>query len=170
MHLVLFRHGPAAARDPGRWPDDALRPLTGQGEKRTASAARGLARLEPEPSLVLTSPLVRASRTAAIVARALGIGRVEKTDALSPGGSWRRLLETLEAHAGERGIVLVGHEPDLGKLAGTLIFGAPAALPIKKAGGCSIAMDEGFRPGGGRLIWFLAPRMLRRWPSGRERV
>jgi phosphohistidine phosphatase len=170
MRVVLFRHGPAASRDDERWPDDGLRPLTGQGEKRTAAAARGLARLEPAVSLVLTSPLARAHRTAEIAAGVFGIDAFETCDALAPGGSWRRVLETLATRKDEPAILLVGHEPDLGKLAGTLLFGAPTALPIKKAGGCAIVMDGEFQPGAGRLAWFLAPRMLRRWSAKKEKV
>jgi phosphohistidine phosphatase len=153
-----------------RWPDDDLRPLTGQGEKKTAAAARGLSHLEPEVGLVITSPLVRARQTADIVARVLGVGTVETDEALGPGGSWRTVLSTIESHRREGAVVLVGHEPDLGKLAGTLLFGAPAALPIKKAGGCSILIDDELQPGTGRLAWFMAPRMLRQWRPRKEKV
>jgi len=54
--------------------------------------------------------------------------------------------------------VLVGHEPDLGKLAGVLLFGAPAALPLRKAGACSIEFDNHCAAGKGRLRipWLLA--------------
>lgn len=170
MRVVLFRHGPAATRDAVRWPDDDLRPLTGQGEKRTAAAARGLAHLEPEVGLVITSPLVRARQTADIVARVLDLHAIETDEALGPGGSWRRVLKTLEAHRRHHTVVLVGHEPDLGKLAGTLLFGAPAALPIKKAGGCAIVMNDDLEPGTGQLAWFMAPRMLRQWRPRKEKV
>ena len=57
-------------------------------------------------------------------------------------------------------MVLVGHEPDLGKLAGVLLFGAPTEVPLKKAGACSIAA-EAAEAGAGRLRWLLPPATLR---------
>jgi phosphohistidine phosphatase SixA len=64
MKIILFRHGPAGARDPSRWPDDAERPLTARGEKRTRLAAMGLRRVEKNIERLITSPLKRADRTA----------------------------------------------------------------------------------------------------------
>lgn len=170
MRIILFRHGPAASRDTERWPDDALRPLTGQGAKRTAQAARGLARIERGIGLVATSPFVRADETARILAGACGLEGAETTDALVPGRSFRQALEWLDSHRDAGDIVLVGHEPDLGKLAGTLVFGAPAWLPLKKAGACAIEIDGDLQPGTGRLVWFMQPKMLRRWSGGKEKV
>jgi phosphohistidine phosphatase len=169
MRVILFRHGPAAERDGVRWPDDALRPLTGQGAKRTATAGQGVARIERGIGVVASSPLVRADQTARIVARACGLDDHETIDALVPGRSYRKTLEWLRAHRDAGDVVLVGHEPDLGKLAGTLVFGAPTWLPLKKAGACAIDIDGEFQPGTGRLVWFMQPKLLRRWSTGKEK-
>src|SRR5437762_3410272 len=56
---------------------------------------------------------------------------------------------------------LVGHEPDLGKLAGSLVFGAPRALPLKKAGACAIDFAGPVEAGAGQLAWFMSPKQLR---------
>jgi phosphohistidine phosphatase len=170
MRVILFRHGPAAGRDAVRWPDDADRPLTARGAKRTASAARGLARIEPRVGLVASSPLTRAEQTARIVTERCGLGDFETTGALAPGASYRKVLEWLRTHRDSGDVVLVGHEPDLGKLAGTLVFGAPTWLPLRKAGACAIEIDGDFQPGTGRLVWFLQPKLLRRWSIGKERA
>jgi len=170
MRVVLFRHGPAADRDAVRWPDDDERPLTPRGERRTRAAARGLARLEPALTRIVTSPLMRAARTAGLLAEALDAHDVETDDALRPGGSYRALLQRIAQHRDEPGIVLVGHEPDLGKLAGTLLFGAPAAVPLKKAGACAIELEDEMLPGTGRLTWFLSPKLLRRGVGKKERI
>ncbi len=167
MRLILFRHGAAGHADPARWPDDGLRPLTERGEEHVREAARGLMRLEGECAGVLSSPLARAALTAELVREELGIERaVGFHDGLGPAGSTRSLLESLAAQAGDQTLVLVGHEPDLGKLAGMLIFGAPAHLPLKKAGACGIRFEAGLRPGTGQLAWFLPPKALRRLGRG----
>ncbi|HUA22716.1 MAG TPA: histidine phosphatase family protein, partial [Steroidobacteraceae bacterium] len=68
MQLLILRHAIAFPRDAKRWPDDAKRTLTMEGAKRARRAAAGLKRMTKQPTLVLTSPLVRARDTAAIFA------------------------------------------------------------------------------------------------------
>lgn len=171
MRILLFRHGPAGTRDPLRWPDDRERPLTEKGRARTRRAGEGLAHLEPGISIVFTSPLRRCAETAQLLREAAGeTATVRPNEALAPGGSWHDVLETLGGAPGADTVVLVGHEPDLGKLAGVLLFGAPAAMPLRKAGACSIEFVAHPAPGKGRLRWFLPPRALRRFARQRSKV
>src|SRR5262249_1795446 len=166
MRLILFRHGPAGQRDAGRWPDDGQRPLSERGAQRTRAAARGLSRCEPGIEVIASSPLLRAEATAPLLADELGDADVQLLDALRPGGSWRQVVAHLAAMPQGGTVALVGHEPDLGKLAGSLVFGAPCALPLKKAGACAIDFEGGVAAGRGRLVWLLAPRFLRRVAGG----
>lgn len=167
MRLVLFRHGPAGDRDPVRWPDDSARPLTEKGVARTRSAALGLLALERRLSVVLTSPLARALQTARLLAEAAELDAPIELDALAPGESWRQVLAALarlheETRLGDDDVVaLVGHEPELGKLAGVLLFGAPQSLPMKKAGACAVDFRGVPAAGTGSIRWFLGPRALR---------
>lgn len=156
MMIVLFRHGPAGKADPKHWPDDRLRPLSPSGKERTRIAAHGVRRLLDSPVRIFTSPLKRAAETAQLLGDAIGIGEVEVLEALAPGGSHRKILEAAKS---EGTVVLVGHEPDLGTLAGAMI--GVGGLPLKKAGACAIAFDGAPKLGTGRLSWFLAPRILR---------
>ena len=170
MRIILFRHGPAGERDPMRWPDDRERPLSPKGIERTRRCAEGIVRMEGGLSQVVTSPYFRATQTAMLLSEAGGLTAPLELASLEPGGSWRETLGSL-AHAEPGGTVaLVGHEPDLGKFAGVLLFGAPAALALKKAGACSIEFDEAPRAGSGRLRWFLPPRALRRFSRSRSHV
>ena len=163
MWVYLFRHGPAGQRDAERWPDDHRRALTERGMRRTERAAHGLAGLERRPLHVLTSPLERATQTATLLERELTLaGPVLIAEELAPSGPFAKLIGRLHRLATDA-VVIVGHEPDLGRLAGLLVFGDPErALPLKKAGCCAIAFEGAVRPGEGRLVWLLTPRMLRR--------
>ncbi|HVP15449.1 MAG TPA: histidine phosphatase family protein, partial [Terriglobales bacterium] len=143
-------------------PDDGLRPLTVRGTARTRLAVRGLLRLEPGISSVLTSPLLRAMETARLLCAELDGVKPETLDALASGGSRRRVLERLARSKADTIVALVGHEPDLGRLIGTMLFGAPAAVPLKKAGACAIAFVGAPRADEGQLLWLLPPRTLRR--------
>jgi len=163
MRVVILRHGPAGKRDPERWPDDASRPLTPRGIARTQLACRGLVQLERDLARILTSPLTRAAETAQILSEASEREvKTETFDALAPGHSFRTLIERLASLPAEETVALVGHEPDLGKLAGVLLIGAPAALPLKKAGACVISFEGPVAPGAGHLEWFLTPGVLRK--------
>ena len=162
LRIVLFRHGPAGKPDASRWPDDEARPLTSRGEARTRAAAAGLVRLSSSARAIWSSPLVRAAGTAALLREAYREPRVHTVEALRPRGSWRAIIERLQQHRGAGGtLVLVGHEPELGKLAGTLVFGAPRALPLRKAGACAIDFEGPIEAGKGQIAWFMTPKLLR---------
>jgi phosphohistidine phosphatase len=171
LRVVLFRHGPAGTRDAARWPDDGLRPLTSRGEVRTRVAASGLVRLTGGVRAIWTSPLARAAASAALLREASREARVSIVEALRPGGSWREIIERLQQGRGAGGtIVLVGHDPDLGKLAGSLVFGAPRALPLKKAGACAIDFEGPVEAGHGQIAWLVPPKLLRSLARKREKA
>ena len=161
MRVVLFRHGPAGERDATRWPDDDLRTLSPRGETRTRAAAAGLARLVGDVREIWTSPLARCQASAALLREACPGAKRVTVDALRPGGSWREIIEKLRAGRREGTIVLVGHEPDLGNLAGSLVFGAPRAMPLKKAGACAVDFGRDVEAGKGEIAWLLTPKVLR---------
>lgn len=165
MRVILFRHGPAGDPDPSQWPNDADRPLTPKGIERTRQAARGLARIVGDVTIVLTSPYLRAHQTARLIGEAFGVERIETLDALSSGSPARGVLEALARREATETLVLVGHEPDLGLLAG-MMTGAGRSLPLKKSGGCAIEFDGSLRVAKtARLLWYLPPRILRKLGS-----
>jgi len=165
MNLHLLRHGIAAAKDDPSFVSDGERPLTGKGIKRMRKAARGISRLDIEFNAILTSPLIRARQTAEIVADALGLdSAIEEISELAPDGSSDRLLSVLSRFTEEENILLVGHEPFLGKFAGVLVAGkenSELALPQKKGGICRIEVDALPLSQAGQLQWFITPRQLR---------
>jgi phosphohistidine phosphatase len=164
VRLYLLRHAIAAPRDSGRYPDDNVRPLTREGRKRMERAARGMRALGLRFDLVLSSPLARAVETARIAAAAarprpdLKILRP-----LAPGGGAGGVLAGLSSLPADAAVLMVGHEPDLSRLAGALILEHRDDLPLefKKGGLCRIDFDGAARLGGGRMIFHLPPRVLR---------
>ena len=161
MRILLYRHAPAETSDPQSWPDDLLRPLTTRGKVRARRVTRAIVRLEPGITRVLTSPAARCTATADILCRELGPAFTpEPLASLAPGGSWRETLRALERETADSVVVLVGHEPDLGKFAGVLLFGAPASVPLKKAGACAIEAESA-EAGAGRLRWLWSAGVLR---------
>jgi phosphohistidine phosphatase len=157
--LYLVRHAIAAERG-DQYPDDAKRPLTGQGMVRFRKAVRGLAELDVEVDLILTSPFVRARQTADILSEQLrGHPEIVETGALIPGAAHADLIAELANHAKRSALALVGHEPGIGTAAARLV-GAKGAFEFKKGGVCRIDVSSLPPAGPGRLVWFATPKML----------
>jgi phosphohistidine phosphatase len=163
VELYLVRHAIAAERDSARWPDDAKRPLTPEGEARFRTAARGLARIVPGVDTVLSSPFVRAWRTAELLAEEAGWPAPKPEPALEAGRRVTTATAALRRSADRESVALVGHEPNLSELAAHLLIGADddLAIEIKKGGVVCLALDEGIRAGSAWLRWSVSPKMLR---------
>lgn len=160
LELYLIRHGVAAERGDD-YPDDSKRPLTNGGISRLRKEAKALDELGGALDHIITSPLVRARQTADIFAESLkSKPSVSQSDALAPAGTSSAVIQELAKHMRKGRIALVGHEPNLGELAGRLI-GARMPLEFKKGAICRIDFEV-FPPKGiGQLRWFVTPRMLR---------
>ena len=134
MHIYLLRHGIAEDGGPGL--PDHDRALTDDGWKRLRNAAPTWRSLVPTPAVVLVSPLRRALQTAEVLVEAVGYtGELRVADALVPSGAPAVALSMLEAEALSQtdSVAVIGHEPHLGYLLGTLLTGHPRqAVPLKK--------------------------------------
>ena len=117
VRLFIVRHAEAAPGEP-----DALRPLTGAGRDQ----ARALAERLPAADAILTSPLLRARETAALIGRAAGI-EAEVAERLAPGATAEDVRASVEGREGT--VVVVGHQPDCSKIAAELTGGPEPAFP-----------------------------------------
>ena len=160
LELYLIRHGVAAERGED-YPDDSKRPLTNGGISRLRKEAKALDELGVALDHIITSPLVRTRQTADIFAESMkSKPSVSQSDALAPAGTSTAVIQELAKHMRKARIALVGHEPNIGELAGRLI-GARMPLEFKKGAICRIDFEV-FPPKGiGQLRWFVTPRMLR---------
>jgi len=165
MNLYLLRHGIAAAADEPGIESDHERPLTPKGIKRMRKAAKGLRRLAIPFDVVLTSPLIRASQTAEIVAEELGLQtELQKISGLAPESSVDNLLFGLTRFQNPEHLLLVGHQPLLGETAVFLLRGKEKShldIPLKKGGICRIEIDALPPTKPGTLHWLLVPKQLR---------
>ncbi len=122
MRLFLARHAKAAPGHP-----DELRPLTSEGREQARALGERLA--AARPSVVFTSPLLRARETGSAIAKASG-AELRIDDRLAPGATAEIVVELVEG-AGEV-VVAVGHQPDCSEIAAALGEGdvpfSPAAF------------------------------------------
>jgi phosphohistidine phosphatase len=151
MRITLIRHGKSV--DSEDWHgEDAARPLTREGAQQVRRCLKAL-RPVIDGDEIWTSPWLRARQTAEQAAELWERPLAERPwlagDAAEP-------QEWLAELRGAGDVVLVGHEPDLGKFIGFLVGGRP--MPLKKGG---VAVLEGLpRAGGMDLRLFLSPKLL----------
>lgn len=158
MEVLVLRH--ARAEDVAV--TDEARELTGKGEGQAVAVGRFCAGHRLVPGLILTSPVVRAERTARLVARECGVGVEVREDArLACGASSDDILGVLgEVEALARRVMVVGHQPDLGDfLAFALGLGSGAAIAVGK-GSLSGLELAGARSGSARLLFHLPPKLM----------
>ena len=156
VQLHLLRH--AHAGDPEGWNGpDAARPLSAKGEQQAERLGRFLAEVGFQPDAIITSPKIRAARTAEIVAEALGV-EVREDERLAREFD----LVTVEAILFDAGEpvkpVLVGHDPDFSDVLATLC-GTPS-VPMRKGAFARIDVSRPLAPGTGTLRWLVSPDLL----------
>lgn len=163
MDLYLVRHAVAFSRDPTRWPDDGERPLTPEGEARFRKAARGVRRIVTSVDVVLSSPFLRAWRTAELLEEEAGWPAPKPEPVLEAGRSPAEGIEVIEPHLDVASLALVGHEPYLSELASILLTGSPTSLTMamKKGGVAHLRLEDGLRRGTASLRWLVTPKALR---------
>ncbi len=162
MILYVVRH--AIAEDAPAGGDDGARRLTAAGRRKMKGAAAGLRELGVAPSVVASSPLVRALETARIVVAALHRAPApHELPALAPDVAPADTLKALRVFARNQHVMIVGHEPNLSRTIALLLTGAVdgAAIELKK-GACAALELTAFAPRGATLRWLLQPRALRR--------
>lgn len=142
MKLIIVRH--AAAIERTAEVSEEQRYLTSEGRAFFRKTARTMLKKGVEPSLILTSPLVRAVQTADILAESLGyIGSVAVTDELSPGFDVAALRRLLEKFHQVDELVIVGHEPDLSTVVSSLLS-LREGFTFKKGSAFRLTIDETF--------------------------
>jgi len=118
MRLVIVRHAEAAAGTP-----DELRTLTALGKEQARDLGYRLREELGTVDAVLTSPLLRARETA----EALGLGPPEPDERLAPGATADDVRDAVDGR-GET-VVIVGHQPDCGRIAAALELGEEPPFP-----------------------------------------
>ena len=124
MDLILWRHAEAEEHT-----DDLRRRLTAKGRKQAARAGEWLLQRLPARFTLISSPAVRAQQTA----QALGTP-IETDESLAPGASAKAIIEASGWPEHKGAVVLVGHQPDLGRALAQLVGETQHPWSIKKGG------------------------------------
>ena len=124
LDLILWRHAEAEEGSP-----DLARKLTARGQKHATRIAGWLQQRLPAKFVMLASPAERTRQTA------LALGVPFKTlESLAPGASVTDILSAAEWPDRKGAVIVVGHQPDLGRAAAFLISGKEDNWTLKKGG------------------------------------
>lgn len=160
MNLYFVRHG--SAGEPKTSPqEDAARGLDREGRRQCELIGKLLAALGVRFGEIVSSPLRRASESAAIIAKQTCYeGRIALAPALRPDGSYERFLELLSEMPSADSVLLIGHDSKLAEFIGKLISNSSGRAGIHlKAGAVAKVVRK--RTGAATLQWFMTQKLLR---------
>jgi len=162
MKLYLVRH--AIAEDLTNQEDDSLRPLTEKGREKMKRIAQALEELGVQPDLIVSSPYVRASQTASILAKELNYKEeMAYSDFLVPMAEPDDMIGEINEKFSVDELMLVGHEPNLSSLASVLLAGSPdLSINFKKGGVCCLSVDDLHYDRKATLEWLVTPKISTR--------
>jgi len=114
--------------------------------------------------VILSSPYVRAAQTAEILAKIMKYKkRIVHSESLIPIGDTDTLIGEINEKYTVDELVLVGHEPSLSSLIGTLTSASPdVAINLKNGGICCLSADDLHVERKAILEWLLTPKILSR--------
>jgi phosphohistidine phosphatase len=124
MILAIVRHGKAEAHsESGSDRDRRLRP---RGERLARWLGEHLKQLSIVPELILSSPYERAITTARLVNQSFG-SSLQTAAELECDEAVSRAAALIERYTGHQTLMVVGHNPQLSDLAGSLLQYGPRA-------------------------------------------
>jgi phosphohistidine phosphatase len=160
MLIYFLRHASAgqSVDDPA---EDARRPLDTTGVEQCRDVGRLLSALEVKIDAIISSPLERATQTAALVAEEIGYDSKLLLDpALAPSASFDDFRQLLRRYAKREAIMVVGHNPSLSQFLSLLVTGGASATAMDmKKGAVARVEYQGKQPP--VLSWMITPKVAR---------
>ncbi len=158
MRLYLFRHGIAEAS--ARSGRDADRALTEEGREKVRNVVRRARAGGVWPTVILSSPFVRALETAQIAAKVLGHDEeITTSEAFVPDASAEAAWAELRTHKSQPEVLVASHQPLCGELTAFLLDSPALSVDFRKAALVCIDFESmGPRPKG-VLQWMLTSKL-----------
>lgn len=122
MDLILWRHAEAEDRIP-----DAARELTEKGLKQAQKMARWLESKLPQDTHIVVSPAKRTQQTASALT-----SHFETSELVGTNTTPYQVLNTIAWPEAEGTVLIVGHQPTLGKIASLLLRGDEIGFSVRK--------------------------------------
>ncbi len=159
--IVYFLRHANAGQSKANSAADAKRPLDKEGIEQSGYIGRALNAMDVQVDAIISSPLKRASQTAALVGNEIGFdSKLTFSPALQPDATFDAFRDLLEKHAKQEAVMVVGHNPSLSRFLSLLVTGGAndRAIDMKKGAVARVEL-EGRRPA--ELIWSITPKIVR---------
>jgi len=154
MKLYLMQHGRPVAKE-----ENPERPLTSQGIDDVKKMAEFLEKYGVRVSRVLHSGKTRAKQTAEIIISRLNPGEEPiEQQGLSPMDDAKNIFEQINK-VDEEDMMIVGHQPHLGRLISLLIVGSESVsvVAFQQGGVVCLSRDNDRH---WSISWMLVPEMI----------
>ncbi|WP_293764040.1 histidine phosphatase family protein [uncultured Aquitalea sp.] len=122
MDLILWRH--AEAEDGS---DDLARALTRRGQQQASQMAAWLRLRLPRDYVLLASEARRSQQTAAFLSKSYEIA-----PQINPDASVEEVMQAVGWPDNDKTVVLVGHQPYIGRLSALVLAEQPLLWSVKK--------------------------------------
>lgn len=159
MIIYFLRHASAGQKKLSPKKDEK-RPLDEEGVHQCTQMGRILSSMEVTVDAVISSPLKRATQTAALVANEIGYeGKLNIENALRPDAKYDHFREMLRKYSKTEAVMVIGHNPNFSDFLGQTIAdnGTRAHIDLKKAAVAKIESSQKKYV----LNWLLTPRLAK---------
>jgi phosphohistidine phosphatase len=159
MIIYFVRHASAGQKKLSPKKDEK-RPLDAEGVHQCTQMGRILSAMQVSVDTILSSPLKRATQTAALVANEIGHeGKLCIENALRPDAKYEHFRDMLRKYSKSEAVIVVGHNPNFSEFLGHTIGenGSRAHVDMKKAAVARVeSSHKKFVLG-----WLLTPRLAK---------
>jgi phosphohistidine phosphatase len=159
MIVYFLRHANAGEKRLNPVQDEK-RPLDKEGIEQCGYVGRFLNSLDAHVDLILSSPLKRATQTAAMVGNEIDYQqRIEPTPALHPNSDYESFRQLLRKVSGLEAVMAVGHNPNMSKFISLMVTGGLSERAIEMKKGSVARLEMGSKRS--VLNWIVTPRLIK---------
>jgi phosphohistidine phosphatase len=158
--IVYFLRHASAGQSRLNPVQDEKRPLDKEGIEQCRYVGRLLNSMDTHVDQILSSPLKRATQTAALVGNEIEYEqRIERTLALHPAAEYESFRQLLRKSGHLEAVMVVGHNPNMSRFLSLLVTGGLSDWAVEMKKGSVARVEVG--PKRSTLYWLITPRLIK---------
>ncbi len=159
MIIYFVRHASAGQKKLSGKKDEK-RPLDSDGVQQCTQMGRVLSSMEVGVDAIISSPLKRATQTAALIANEIGYeAKLHIENALRPEAKYDHFREMLRNYSKHESVMVVGHNPNFSDFLGRTIAGSGERAHVEMRKGAVAKVESKQKKY--VLDWLLTPRLAK---------
>lgn len=159
MIIYFVRHASAGQKKLSGKKDER-RPLDSDGVQQCTQMGRILSSMEVGVDAIISSPLKRATQTAALIANEIGYeSKLHIENALRPDAKYDHFRDMLRDYSKHESIMVVGHNPNFSDFLGRTIAGSSERAHVDMRKGAVAKIESKQKKY--VLDWLLTPRLAK---------